>query len=154
MSNGELHQRILIADDDPGIRGLLCDVFEEEGYTAEPAEHGGEVLAKLTKNHSYDLLIMDVRMPGQDGLTVLEQLRKNGITIPVIMMTAHGTSSTAIRTRVWRGGGSDSESGLPGQAVGASQSSALKPSTRSNSPRLLVTTIRPRLRAWPAMSKS
>jgi two-component system response regulator AtoC len=97
VSNGELHQRILIADDDPGIRGLLCDVFEEEGYTAEPAEHGGEVLAKLTKNHSYDLLIMDVRMPGQDGLTVLEQLRKNGITIPVIMMTAHGTSSTAIR---------------------------------------------------------
>lgn len=97
MAQREQRQQILIADDDPGIRGLLCDVFDEEGYQADPAEHGGEVLAKLTKNHTYDLLIMDVRMPGQDGLTVLEILRKNGITIPVIMMTAHGTSSTAIR---------------------------------------------------------
>ncbi|MBP8251291.1 MAG: sigma-54-dependent Fis family transcriptional regulator [Herpetosiphon sp.] len=90
-------RRILIADDDPGIRSLLQDVFEDEGYQTEPAEHGGEVLAKLAKQTNIDLLIMDVRMPGQDGLTVLEQLRKAGNTIPVIMMTAHGTSSTAIR---------------------------------------------------------
>ncbi len=91
------NRRILIADDDAGIRTLLCDVFDEEGYTAEPAEHGGEVLSKLNAGAEYDLLIMDVRMPGQDGLTILEQLRKAGHAIPVIMMTAHGTSSTAIR---------------------------------------------------------
>lgn len=97
MSNELTRRRILIADDDPGIRNLLCDVFDEEGYEAEGAEHGGEVLARLTKEHSYDLLVMDVRMPGQDGLTVLEQLRKGGSTVPVIMMTAHGTASTAIR---------------------------------------------------------
>ncbi|GAA5530342.1 sigma-54 dependent transcriptional regulator [Herpetosiphon gulosus] len=97
MTKATEQRHILIADDDPGIRGLLCEVFDEEGYLTEPAEHGGEVLAKMTKKHPYDLLIMDVRMPGQDGLTILEQLRKNGITTPVIMMTAHGTSSTAIR---------------------------------------------------------
>lgn len=97
MAKEEQRRRILIADDDPGIRTLLCDVFDEEGYLAEPAEHGGEVLTRLTKDNQYDLLIMDVRMPGQDGLTILEQLRKSGVLIPVIMMTAHGTSSTAIR---------------------------------------------------------
>ena len=90
-------RRILIADDDAGIRTLLCDVFDEEGYQADPAEHGGEVLTRLNNGEEYDLLIMDVRMPGQDGLTVLEQIRKGGFSIPVIMMTAHGTSSTAIR---------------------------------------------------------
>lgn len=90
-------RRILIADDDAGIRTLLCDVFDEEGYATTPAEHGGEVLTRLNGGEQFDLLIMDVRMPGQDGLTILEQMRKAGHTIPVIMMTAHGTSSTAIR---------------------------------------------------------
>ncbi|HEY1013558.1 MAG TPA: sigma-54 dependent transcriptional regulator [Herpetosiphonaceae bacterium] len=97
MTTTEPRRRILVADDDPGIRNLLCDVFEEEGFEPDAAEHGGEVLAKLAKNNLYDLLIMDVRMPGQDGLTVLEQIRKTGHSLPVIMMTAHGTSSTAIR---------------------------------------------------------
>ncbi|GIV98287.1 MAG: acetoacetate metabolism regulatory protein AtoC [Herpetosiphonaceae bacterium] len=89
-------RRILVADDDEGISTLLHDLLTEEGYTVEVAHSGGEVFNRLQGNN-FDLLLLDVRMPGSDGLAILEQLRKAGDDIPVIMITAHGTSSTAIR---------------------------------------------------------
>jgi two-component system, NtrC family, response regulator AtoC len=89
-------RRILVADDDEGISTLLHDLLSDEGYTVEVAHNGGEVVNRL-QGRNFDLLLLDVRMPGSDGLTILEQLRKTGNDIPVIMITAHATSSTAIR---------------------------------------------------------
>jgi two-component system, NtrC family, response regulator AtoC len=90
-------ERILIADDEPDLRELLAELLGDEGYTTDAAASGDEVLARLQSDTRYDLLLLDLRMPGTDGLQLLERLRNEGNEIPVIMMTAHSTSSSAIR---------------------------------------------------------
>jgi two-component system response regulator AtoC len=88
---------ILVADDDDAVRGVLVELLEDEGYSVVGARSGSEVLAQLGSNPSISLLLLDVVMPNMDGLETLERLRKDGHEVPVIVMTAHGTSSTAIR---------------------------------------------------------
>lgn len=98
MADEQNNQRhILIADDDDGVRAMLHDLLEEEGYTVSDVRSGTEVLTKIAGGNGFDLLLMDVRMPGIDGLEVLERLHKNNSDIGVIMITAHATSSVAIR---------------------------------------------------------
>jgi two-component system response regulator AtoC len=87
---------ILIADDDISIRSLLQSVFESEGYQTYEAVSGRDVMPAVLK-HRPDLIIMDVRMPGLSGMEVLEQLKRNSIDVPVLLMTAYGTSSVAIK---------------------------------------------------------
>ena len=91
------HERILIADDEPELRELLAELLSDGGYTADGAASADEMLARLQSDTRYDLLLLDLRIGADDGLKLLEQLRKDGNEIPVIMMTAHGTSSSAIR---------------------------------------------------------
>jgi two-component system response regulator AtoC len=90
-------ERILVADDEASLRELLTELLTDEGYAVDSVATGAEVLERLQGDTSYDLLLLDLRMPGIDGLQLLEQLRKEDNDIPVIMMTAHGTSSSAIR---------------------------------------------------------
>jgi two-component system, NtrC family, response regulator AtoC len=90
-------RRILIADDDDGVRTMLHDLLAGEGYDVTEVHNGTEVLTNIAGGNGYHLLLMDVRMPGIDGLEVLERLRKNNSDIGVIMITAHATSSVAIR---------------------------------------------------------
>ncbi len=90
-------RRILIADDDDGVRAMLHDLLAGEGYDVTEVRSGTEVLTNIASGNGYHLLLMDVRMPGIDGLEVLERLRKNNSDIGVIMITAHATSSVAIR---------------------------------------------------------
>ena len=98
MADEQNNQRhILIADDDDGVRTMLHDLLAEEGYSVTEVRSGTEVLTKIAGGSGFDLLLMDVRMPGIDGLEVLERLRKNNSEIGVIMITAHATSSVAIR---------------------------------------------------------
>ncbi len=96
-SEANATRRILVADDDEGVRSVLRDLFEGEGYQVAEVKSGTEVLTTLARDDKFSLLIMDVRMPGIDGLDVLERLRKNGSEIPVIMVTAHATASVGIR---------------------------------------------------------
>ena len=93
----ETRKRILIADDDAGTVALLTDLLTEDGYAVESVATGTEVLDRLQVDSRYDLLLVDVQMPGVNGLDLLERLRGAGNDIPVIMITAHGTSSIAIR---------------------------------------------------------
>jgi two-component system response regulator AtoC len=93
----ETRKRILIADDDAGTVALLTDLLTEDGYTVESVATGTEVLDRLQVDSRYDLLLVDVQMPGVNGLDLLERLRSASNDIPVIMITAHGTSSIAIR---------------------------------------------------------
>lgn len=91
------HERILIADDEEPLRELLSDLLAEEGYTVEAVATGTDALERVENGESFDLLLLDLKMPGVSGIDILEKLRTNGNETPVIMITGYGTSSNAIR---------------------------------------------------------
>jgi CheY-like chemotaxis protein len=79
--------KILIVDDEPNIRRLFRDELEEGGHIVEMAGDGAEALATIEKT-DFDLVILDLRMPEINGLEFLEILRKDRISVPVIVCTA------------------------------------------------------------------
>lgn len=82
--------RILIADDDRALCGLLAEYLQREGFEVDLAHDGGEALARLhNAAQRPDLLILDVMMPGRDGLETLRELRGK-YRLPVIMLSARG----------------------------------------------------------------
>lgn len=80
---------ILVIDDQPGIRRLLIEVLSEEGYSVFEAANGYEGFQQA-KEHHPDLILMDMKMPGMDGIETLKELKKAGIGDRVVMMTAYG----------------------------------------------------------------
>src|SRR5437867_10488097 len=89
----ETHGRILIADDEPATVELLTDLLSGEGYEVQGVGSGTAVLDKLQSDSDFGLLLMDLQMPGVNGLDLIERLRAAGNDTPVILITAHGTSS-------------------------------------------------------------
>jgi DNA-binding response OmpR family regulator len=87
-------QRILVVDDDRSIRTLLCRLLATEGYEVEEAADGPSALQKISAQ-APDLLLLDVMMPGQDGLEVLEGLRRTS-NVPVILLTAKGEEADRV----------------------------------------------------------
>jgi two-component system response regulator AtoC len=87
---------VLVVDDDADIRSLLSDLLTEEGYAVRTAGTGAEAIAAVAKNLP-DLVMMDVQLPDQDGIGVLRQLKREHSELEVIVMTAFGGSSTAIK---------------------------------------------------------
>ena len=81
-------KRLLIADDQLGIRLLLSEVFKREGYKIFLAANGIEAL-QLVKDEQPDCILLDMEMPGMNGDEVLKEIKSNWPDIPVIMMTAH-----------------------------------------------------------------
>ena len=79
--------RILIADDEEGIRESLSLILGDT-YELAFAKDGQETLTKLTKE-SFDLVLLDIKMPKLDGLEVLRRLKADGLTPPVMMLTAY-----------------------------------------------------------------
>ncbi len=86
---------VLIADDEEGIRDLLKEICEEEGWSVIFAADGKEAFDKAKKNLP-DVIVMDVRMPVQDGIKTFRKMKETGIDVPVILMTAYGSSDIAI----------------------------------------------------------
>ncbi|MDT8902807.1 response regulator [Anaeroselena agilis] len=80
---------VLVIDDQPGIRRLLLEVLQEEGYTVLEASNGYDGLQKARDGRPA-LILMDMKMPGMDGIETLRELRRLGIDVRVIMMTAYG----------------------------------------------------------------
>ncbi|ANU10034.1 sporulation initiation phosphotransferase F [Planococcus antarcticus DSM 14505] len=80
---------ILIVDDQPGIRLLLKEVFSKEGYRAIAAGSGIEALEKV-QEACPELVLLDMKIPGMDGIEILKRLKKSNPAIHVIMMTAYG----------------------------------------------------------------
>ncbi len=90
-------RRILIIDDEEAIRLLLSTIVRQFGYEAVTAENGADGVEKAAKNRFF-AVITDLKMPVMDGLEVLERLRKMDPSLPVIIITAHGTVETAVES--------------------------------------------------------
>ncbi len=82
--------RILIVDDEPGIRQSLKGVFEDEGFATEAVASGEECLEKFAEG-TYDLVLLDIWLPGADGLETLRKLRQKSPATHIIMISGHAT---------------------------------------------------------------
>lgn len=87
--------RILIVDDEPGIRQSLKGVFEDEGFSTDTVSTGEDCLKKVEQD-SYDLVLLDIWLPGMDGLETLRTLRERSPQTRVIMISGHATIATAV----------------------------------------------------------
>jgi two-component system nitrogen regulation response regulator GlnG len=88
-------RRILVVDDEESVRWALTKALERAGYQVDLAADGPSGFA-AAENPAVDLVLLDVRLPGRDGLAVLRDLRKRRPDLPVIMITAHGTLQVAV----------------------------------------------------------
>jgi len=88
--------RVFVVEDDPAIRRGLVDTLAAGGYTTLECGHGGEAL-ETALAAEIDLLLLDIMLPGMDGFTVLEQLRRSRPALPVIMLTARGDEQDRVR---------------------------------------------------------
>jgi two-component system nitrogen regulation response regulator GlnG len=86
---------ILIVDDDPQLRQSFQRLLTDEGHTVQTAATGEQGIS-MVRDQLPDLVIMDVRLPGKDGLQTYRTMREIEPKLPVIVMTAFGTTDTAI----------------------------------------------------------
>src|SRR5581483_9692036 len=90
-----MQARILLIEDDPSTASALQKVLSAENYLVAVVARG-DIGLKQARDHSYDLVITDLKLPGLDGLELVAQLHAAKPKLPIIMMTAHGTTETAI----------------------------------------------------------
>jgi len=81
--------RILVADDEADLRALLQRYLTDQGYAVRTVDSAAP-LDKLLARERFDVLVLDVMMPGEDGLSICRRLRAQGETIPIVMLTARG----------------------------------------------------------------
>jgi DNA-binding NtrC family response regulator len=86
---------VLIVDDEPNMRWVLGKALEQAGYTVAVAEGGNEAVAALARTPA-DLVLLDLKLKGEDGLTVLRRLRERRPDLVVMLLTAYGTVATAV----------------------------------------------------------
>ena len=96
--------RILIADDEVELASALAERLQLRGFLVETATGGTEAL-QLSREHDFDVLIVDVKMPGIDGLDLMAAIKRDAPDLPVILFTGHG--SVAEAERGMRGGAFD-----------------------------------------------
>src|SRR5579862_5489386 len=100
-SAAALGREILIVDDEVGIRELLSEILQDEGYRVALAENASEARAYRARQQP-SLVLLDIWMPDTDGVTLLREWGASGaLTMPVVMMSGHGTIETAVEaTRI------------------------------------------------------
>ncbi|MEG0261287.1 MAG: response regulator [Lysinibacillus sp.] len=82
-------KRLLIVDDQQGIRLLLNEVLKKEGYLTHLAANGIEAL-QCAEDHAIDCVLLDMKIPGMNGIEILKRLKEKSPQLPVFMMTAYG----------------------------------------------------------------
>jgi two-component system nitrogen regulation response regulator NtrX len=87
---------ILIVDDEPGVRTALGGVLRDEGYAVDAVESGEACLERVV-THNYDVVLLDVWMPGIDGLETLQRLRERRVDAEVVVISGHGNVESAVR---------------------------------------------------------
>src|SRR3954466_14867047 len=87
---------ILIVDDEPGVRAAVTGGLKDEGYTGEGVPSGEACLDRLTRG-AVDLILLDVWLPGMDGLATLARLRERQVDAQVVLISGHGNIESAVR---------------------------------------------------------
>ena len=87
---------ILIVDDEPGVRSALTGVLKDEGYEVDAVDSGEAALDRLTRQ-SYDVVVLDVWLPGMDGLATLARMRERQVETQVVIISGHGNIESAVR---------------------------------------------------------
>ncbi len=88
--------RVLVVDDEAGVRSALRGVLQDEWYDVEAVDSGEACLDRLARKR-YDVIILDVWLPGMDGLKTLARLRERGIDTQVVVVSGHGNIESAVR---------------------------------------------------------
>jgi two-component system nitrogen regulation response regulator NtrX len=87
---------VLIVDDEAGVRRALSGVLRDEGYAVEAVESGEACLDRVARA-PYDVIVLDIWLPGMDGLATLERLRARRVDSPVVMISGHGNIESAVK---------------------------------------------------------
>jgi two-component system nitrogen regulation response regulator NtrX len=87
---------ILVVDDEPGVRSSISGVLRDEGFDVDTADSGEECLDKAN-GAAYDVIVLDIWLPGLDGLTTLQRLRERQIDSQVVIISGHGNIESAVR---------------------------------------------------------
>jgi two-component system, NtrC family, nitrogen regulation response regulator NtrX len=87
---------ILVVDDEPGVRSSLGGVLRDEGYTVDAVDSGEACLDRAARA-GYDVIVLDVWLPGIDGLVTLQRLRERQVDAQVVMISGHGNIESAVR---------------------------------------------------------
>jgi two-component system nitrogen regulation response regulator NtrX len=87
---------VLVVDDEPGVRAALTGVLRDEGYEVEAVDSGEACIDRLTRA-VYDVVLLDIWLPGVDGLATLERLRERQVDSTVVMISGHGNIESAVR---------------------------------------------------------
>jgi two-component system phosphate regulon response regulator OmpR len=95
-SNADEGEKILIVDDDPGLRRLLERFLTEEGYRVKAVENT-EQMDRVLGRELFQLLVLDLMLPGEDGLSACKRLREANNQMPIIMLTAKGDEGSRIQ---------------------------------------------------------
>ena len=91
-----LRSSVLIVDDEAGVRSALGGVLRDEGYLVEAVE-SGEACLERTLRAAFDVIILDIWLPGMDGLATLARLQERRVDAPVVMISGHGNIESAVR---------------------------------------------------------
>ena len=86
----------LIVDDEAGVRSALSGVLKDEGYLVDTVDSGEACLDRVAR-HAYDVIVLDIWLPGFDGLATLERLRNRRVDSQVVMISGHGNVESAVR---------------------------------------------------------
>ena len=97
LNSPALKPHILVVDDDDRLRGLLRRYLVEQGFVVSTAAHAADARAKL-KHLAYDLMVLDIMMPGETGLELTRSLRRSGAAtnLPILLLTARGEANDRI----------------------------------------------------------
>src|SRR5438874_13374980 len=87
---------ILLVDDEPGVRSALGGVLRDEGYDVDAVDSGEACLERLGRE-SYDVVVLDIWLPGMDGLATLTRMRERQIDVQVVIISGHGNIESAVR---------------------------------------------------------
>src|SRR5262245_18514427 len=87
---------ILVVDDEPGVPSSVSGLLKDEGFDVEAAETGEEWLERVART-AFDVIVLDIWLPGIDGLTTLQRLRERNVDAQVVILSGHGNIETAVR---------------------------------------------------------
>ena len=95
----QVARRVLVGDDESGIREVLANLLRDSGYDVIEVANGAEALQKLTQSEDErpDVAVLDIKMPELDGINILQRMLEQGVDVPIILMTGYSAASLAIK---------------------------------------------------------